>query len=133
MKKFLTLVSLFYSFSAIANAECIRPKASAAYKKINCLQEGLSVVSKDGKYGAIDANGKEIIPPTYDFLGGFNDGLSQAKKGNKKGYINKQGNEVIPFEYDFANNFENGIAKVNKDEKWFYIDKAGKLVKDAEK
>ncbi|MBR6027188.1 MAG: WG repeat-containing protein [Neisseriaceae bacterium] len=131
MKKFITLVASLYLISAIANADCIRPKAP--YKKINCLQEGLSVVLKDGKYGAIDANGKEVIPLKYDFIAGFSEGLSHAKKANKKGYINKQGEEIIPFEYDFAENFENGIAKVNKDEKWFYIDKSGKFVKDVEK
>ena len=122
------VLSLF--LVSLVNAECIRPKATS-YTKTSCLQEGLSIVSKNNKYGVIDVNGKEIVPLQYDYIGGFSNSLSPARKGNKRGYINKQGKEVIPFEFDFVGNFEDGIAKVNKNGKWFYINRMGEFVKDA--
>ncbi|MBR7001057.1 MAG: WG repeat-containing protein [Neisseriaceae bacterium] len=114
-----------------ANAECIRPKVEN-YTKVACLQEGLSVVTRDHKYGVIDVNGKEIIPLQYEFIGSLGGGLYPAKKDGKRGYINKQGKQIIPFEYDFAGTFEDGIAKVNQNGDWFYINRIGEVVKKAE-
>ena len=125
------LVAVLMSGTAFA-AECVRPAVSG-YKKVGCLSDGLAQVSKDHKFGFVDADGKVVIPLKFDHAADFKEGLSHAKKGGKKGYIDTQGKTVIPFEYDFANDFENGIAKVNKGEEWFYIDKTGQRVKEIEK
>ena len=119
-------VLLMFS-STISAAECVRPKVSG-YKRVGCLNEGLAVVSKDMKYGAVDEKGTVIVPLEYDFLADFKENLAHAKKGKKKGYINKTGEVVIPFEYDIAQDFENGKAKVQKMDQWFYIDTQGKVV-----
>ena len=113
--------------STISAAECVRPKVSG-YKRVGCLNEGLAVVSKDMKYGAVDEKGTVIVPLEYDFIADFSEGLAHAKKGSKKGYLDTKGNIAIPFEYDMANPFENGKAKVQKMDQWFYIDTQGKVV-----
>ena len=117
---------LMFSSTTFA-AECVRPKVSG-YKRVACISDGLSIVNKDGKYGAVDNQGSVIIPLEYDYLADFSEGLAHAKKGNKKGYLDTKGNVAIPFEYDMANSFENGKAKVQKGEQWFYIDTQGKVV-----
>ena len=124
----LGAISALLMFSStISAAECIRPKVSG-YKRVGCLNEGLAVVSKDMKYGAVDEKGTVIVPLEYDFIADFKENLAHAKKGKKKGYINKTGEVVIPFEYDIAQDFENGKAKVHKMDQWFYIDTQGKVV-----
>ena len=124
----LGAISALLMFSStISAAECIRPKVSG-YKRVGCLNEGLAVVSKDMKYGAVDEKGTVIVPLEYDFIADFKENLAHAKKGKKKGYINKTGEVVIPFEYDIAQDFENGKAKVQKMDQWFYIDTQGKVV-----
>jgi len=47
---------------------------------------GRMIVQKEGKFGAIDRDGNEVIPCTYDFLGGFSEGYCFAIK-NGEGYF----------------------------------------------
>ena len=68
----------------------------------NCesrLIEGLIVVEKNRKYGCVDVNGKERIPPVYS---GIYSGKGNiiARKNDKYGYIDKNNNIILPFIYD---------------------------------
>lgn len=95
--------------------------------------EGLIIVRKDGKYGAIDKQGKVIIPFEYEKLAAFKEGLASAKKNGKYGYINAQNEMVIDFQFDMTfNSFKNGIAVVAMGERLNYkeamIDKNGKIL-----
>lgn len=64
-------------------------------------------VIKDGFWGIIDKNGKEIIPCRYDELlfdysldDYINNRLHILKKNGKYGKVNNKGEEVIPFIYN---------------------------------
>jgi|GEM_PF-5037946 len=51
------------------NVKLDREKLSqvlAKYDGYSRFSEGLAVVSKDGKYGVINKDGKEIVPCIYD-------------------------------------------------------------------
>lgn len=66
----------------------------------------LSIVSVDSKYGALDAYGKEVISPQYDYLSNFNHGLSFAKKGDEFAIINRNNETVLPYQaYDRSPRF----------------------------
>ena len=54
-------------------------------------QEGLGLVMLDGKWGAIDASGKLLIPAVYDQLRGFRNGRSEATKGGVSGWLSVAG------------------------------------------
>lgn len=91
------------------------------------------VQNEDGKWGAINSEGKMVIPcelEDSDFLEkeeALKSGLCCAEKNGKYGYIDREGKEVIPFIYENADQFsENGLAPVEKDGKWGYINKEGK-------
>jgi hypothetical protein len=72
---------------------------------------GLAAVEVDGKRGYIDVNGREVIPPRFDFTVGFGDnGLAPVKTDEKWGYIDASGREVIPLRYDFAISFSPQIS-----------------------
>ena len=57
---------------------------------------------KDGKYGLVDMEGKEITDPIYDEISGmmYKEGMLLVKQGEKVGIININGVEVIEPIYD---------------------------------
>ncbi|RFS17082.1 WG repeat-containing protein [Emticicia sp. C21] len=59
----------------------------------------LARVSKDGLYGFINEEGKEIIPLIYAETSGMVYDLIPAKKDEYYGIIDKNGNTIIPFKY----------------------------------
>ena len=85
--------------------------------------QGIAIVSKNKKYGAIMVGGKEIVPPIYDALSDFVDGFATAKYRNEERTINlsgqiqvKKGEEYVflPQEYDWGNDFVDNICIVEK-------------------
>lgn len=84
----------------------------------------------DGKYGLSDANGNELIPPRYDWLGdGFVEGiLSVGIKEKGIGFVNKQGKEIVTPKYEEVSDFYQGRAAVRLNGKWGAIDKHGEIV-----
>ena len=61
-----------------------------------------SNLPKDGLYGYIDSDGKEIIPLIYEKARDFNNnGLASVCKNGKYGIIDTDGNTVVDFTYDY--------------------------------
>ena len=58
------------------------------------FHEGMASFRVNWKYGFINRNFEEVIPPIYDFAYGFKDGLARVEKDGKWFYIDKQGNFV---------------------------------------
>lgn len=91
-------------------------------------------IALDGKYGLVDAEGNEVIPPRYDWLGeGFYNGLLLAGyviEGKRTaGFINLKGEEVIAQREWWVTNFKNGVALASYDgKKWGVINKKGDTI-----
>lgn len=49
------------------------------YDSIDSFHEGRAIVGKDGKYGAIDINGNEIVPCIYSKLLRYSEGLAACQ------------------------------------------------------
>lgn len=92
----------------------------------------------NGKWGLIDAEGKELAPNIYTRMGEFSEGLVQVNlggtvkpsnylkvEGGLWGYIDATGTVVIPIQYENAYPFLNGRAKVQLEGETFEIDKTG--------
>lgn len=90
------------------------------------FSEGLAQVIRDGKYGYINTDGKEVIPPKYEQAKGFSEGLAPVRMGDKWGFIDKTGKEIVPAKYEEVWNFTNGMAAVKRNGKWGFIDKTSK-------
>ena len=58
---------------------------------------------KDGKYGIIDFNGKDITKPIYEEIRNmpYREGELIAKKDGKYGVININGGKLLDFKYDY--------------------------------
>ena len=102
------------------------------YRFVSGFSEGFAQVTKDGKYGFVDKNGKDVVPPIYDDVQDFNEGFAQVAKDGKYGFVDQTGKEVVPLIYDSVDSFSDGLARVEKDGKRNYIDKTGKEVVPSE-
>lgn len=65
------------------------------------FHEGMASFRVNWKYGFINRNFEEVIPPIYDFAYGFKDGLARVEKDGKWFYIDKQGNFVKEYKPNY--------------------------------
>ena len=93
---------------------------------IRCINN-VFFYKKNDRWGAVNIEGKEVIPPLYSQIGySMSYGPLPVKKGNKWGYISAKGETVIPFMYDTANDFSRSGARVTKNGKKTNIDENNK-------
>ena len=91
--------------------------------------DGLFGVMLNHKYGFVNREGKEVVPPKYDRAWLFVEGLAQVEMNKRFGFIDVTGKEVIPIgKFDDAGNFSEGLALVRHNDKTGFMDKKGKLV-----
>lgn len=91
--------------------------------------EGLKAVKRNGKYGYIDATGKEVIPcELTGSVGEFHDGLAKIVAPNwNTGYIDRTGRIVIPCIYGSdSSDFSDGLAAVRQGNSFIFINKSGR-------
>ena len=74
------------------------------YTTVRAFVNGYAQVRYDGKYGVIDDEGHEVIPPIYDELGYSYEkpivyGYASAVRDGKFGFVDAQGNETCDFVY----------------------------------
>jgi len=80
-------------------------------------------------HGAIDSNGKIIVPVKYTKVRDFNNKRVAVRNVyNRWGFVNQKSEEVIPCQYRQANDFSEGLAVVYKKGRWGAIDLAGQEV-----
>ena len=82
--------------------------------------------------GAIDWEGKTVIPFIYNSVEPFSEGLAAVSDKNGTGFVNRNGEVVIPLQFAEAEPFSDGLAVVRKkDNTYAYIDQTGKIAIDA--
>ena len=91
-------------------------------------EEDVLKVKKDGKYGLIDYNGKELLKTEYasiEALEGVKNSLT-IKKEEKIGLCDNQGNIIIEPEYEeikaIGDDYKNGYVVINSDNKYGLVD-----------
>lgn len=97
----------------------------------------LAAAKKNGKWGYVDRNDKEVIPFEYestnekclgfwptacDFCSPFSeDGYAPVCKDGKFGIIDKENNVIVPFEYERIMPGSDGVFIAEKDGAWGFI------------
>ena len=118
----LTLISL-QSFSQQAK------EVSGNYDNIGKFYNGIAIVRLNGKVGAINGNGKEVIKPEWDKLTGFGkDGIAFAHRDGLVGLIDKNGKLIAKPIYQRISNFKYGRAIIMKDNLQGIIDMKGRVL-----
>ncbi|MCS7004994.1 MAG: WG repeat-containing protein [Cytophagales bacterium] len=92
------------------------------------------------KYGYVNRQGSEIIPPVYEDIIGFEkvystkQGLARIIQNGKVGFLDYEGKIILTPSYTNVTNFEEvwtkhrGIARVYEGKRLGYIDRNGKVV-----
>jgi hypothetical protein len=102
--------------------------AKAQHDSTNDYTQTLTVVKRNGKYGFVNKENKEVINCQYENVFYLPIGLIMVTKNKKIGFVCKSG-DTISCQYDLISPFsENGLAAVKKANKWGYIDKYGKEI-----
>lgn len=91
-----------------------------------------SLMNSEGKWGAVNKEGKTILPFQYEELRVFTDGVAAFSKNGKFGFIDIHGNEVINPQFDDTSGFLKGLAVVRQGNTAYIIDKQGNKVKGSE-
>lgn len=78
------------------------------------------------KWGLINRELNEILPPRWDFLGDCIEGRRMIRQNDLFGFADDVGNQVIAPSYVHAENFSEGLACVkNAEGLWGYINSTG--------
>lgn len=95
----------------------------------NDFNNGYAVVSKDEKFGLLNAGGFFNIEPKYEELVFIGSNLLKAKTSDELwGIVNVQGEIILPFLYDAIGEFSENRVLIAKDEKCGYADEKGNVV-----
>jgi hypothetical protein len=87
-------------------------------------------ISRDGKCGVIDFQGKIIIPPTFHEILSYQNGHATIGMDGKYGFADSSGKIVIKPTYDFVTAYDDLIA-VKEGAKWKLINSSGNTVNGA--
>jgi len=102
-----------------------RVMASGFEQLSGVTNEGRIPVSRNGKNGYLDLQGRVVIPLRYDDALTFFHGLAPVREGAKWGYIDRSGREALAFKFDEAGEFRGGLAAVTIGSKSGFIDRNG--------
>lgn len=93
------------------------------------FNDGLAALcDMKGKWGALDKNGRIVIPFVYDGLSPYKEGLFVFLSRGKYGYINAKNQVIIPAVYSDATVFESGLAIVSNEFGTYVINKKAEKV-----
>ena len=92
------------------------------------VKTNLFPMINDGKWGFINFEGLEVIPPQFDVAEVFSDGLALVKFSGKWGYVDKEGKYAINPQFESGKEFSELFAAVKSKGKWGFIDKKGDFI-----
>jgi hypothetical protein len=127
-----------YVLYSILNAikpeeERIEQNVGLQYEYIGSEDEfGLCDVRKNGKWGFLSSDRKEVVPAIYDSVGSFHEGLADVSKDGKFGFVDTTGKVIIKLTFDNVSGFRSGIAKVVILGRYGLINKEGNMILPAD-
>lgn len=105
------------------------PIPNNQYAQIWYAQEGRWIVEKDQQYGAIDSDGRLVIPMRYDELQTASEGFMAYRLGDKWGHLASEDGAILtPAAYALVWPFRNGVARVVGSNGYTLVDRSGRQV-----
>jgi hypothetical protein len=100
------------------------------YDEPHPFASGLAKITKNGKFGSININGEEVIPPLYDDIKMFENNRSFVAKYNenfvgKWALIDNNGKLLSDYIFTYAYVFSDSLACVKLDQNWGFINLDG--------
>lgn len=112
----------------------MKPLTKPVYTWTGTIHDGRISVQRDGKYGFLDRQGREVIPCIYDETSFFFMNRAKVRLGDRFGIIDTAGRIVLPIEYECHSEknrmyvYRDSLALVGRDGKYGYVDLDGNLV-----
>jgi hypothetical protein len=102
------------------------------FMHVQPLMDGRAVVDNGQRLrGAVDPDGKLVVPYRYRMLGYWANGSALTRDGDKEGLVDKAGNLIGGRLFDRVERAETGdISRVMFDGNWHGLDRQGNLVPD---
>ena len=88
------------------------------YSEIAGLNSDYIKVKKNGKWGLIDTNCKQVIQPFYDDIVSYSADSFIVTKDGYNGIIDKQEKIIVPVYYQSVSPFDNNYIKVSKNNRF---------------
>ncbi len=109
--------------------------STGEYEYIGFFINGISIIRKNGKLGAVNYEMEVVCEPIYDNIGKFetDDKIAWVVLNQKIGYVDENFKVLIPIEYDNGTVFANGMVRVNKNGETLYLNRNGKQIFPSEK
>ena len=105
-------------------------RSALATEESEILCDGICRVSKQGKYGYVDYDGRLIAPYIYSSATHFREGRAVVGRNGKMGAINHNGAKVIPVIYKTLTfDVETGTFTATSDSYRYTIDYEGKIIR----
>ena len=98
------------------------------YNRIRPYSEGMAAVEKNGRWGFIDQQGREIVRPQYQDVLPYGESRAAVKKDGQWGFVDKRGKETVKPQYDNVWSYKDGRATAEKDGKRRALDLNGNEV-----
>jgi hypothetical protein len=93
------------------------------------LEGGYCKVSRNNKWGMVNAEGREIVTPQYEYLDDPIEGLFRVGKDEKYGIINIKGEIVIPVMYAEVTPAKEGmVAFMSEPQRWGFVNLKNEVV-----
>lgn len=103
--------------------------ASCTYEALNPHSvPGKLLFMKNGKWGWMNMQEQEELPPIYDHIGWIKNGKVVVSINKKSGMLNRDGLLLIPIKYDFlAEEYKNGLLLAGLEKRIGYLDSSGRV------
>ena len=98
------------------------------YQSAEAFHDGVAAVKKRGKWGLINDNGIELIPPKYDKVETFSNGFAKVRITQFSGVATKSGKIIAEPKYEYISYAGNGIFRVEEGDKVGYFDSNGQWI-----
>ena len=98
------------------------------YEAARPYENGIAVVQSNGRWGVVNQNGIEIIPPKYDRIEHFENGYAKVRIKGFTGLTNLRGELILQPDYEYISYAGQGLFRVEQGEKIGYFDLSGKWV-----
>ena len=119
--------NLLWGLISLPSCKVVLP---CKYQSMSKFNDGLSIVSIEGKYGCINKQGVEIVPLQYDAIRDFVHERAVVSLNRKSGLIDTAGNIVVDYKYDDISGLDLkcDLVVVQSEGKWGALDMNGKEI-----
>ena len=99
---------------------------------VGLLQTGKFGYAPDGKWGYVDAQGREVVPPQFQAARRFSENVAAVQLDGEWGYVDRTGTWVIERKFDEAGEFADGRAAVRRGARRGHVNRRGEVTWDGQ-